>query len=55
MLDAPPSAGQVARVKISQSSDYDLVGDVVALDAERAPSPKRTTLRVLPSDNRALR
>jgi ribosomal protein S12 methylthiotransferase len=55
MLDTPPSAGQIARVKISQSSDYDLVGEVVALDAERAPSPKRTTLRVLPSDNRALR
>lgn len=39
--------GEVRRVRISQASDYDLVGEIV--DADRpAPKPKRRALRVVP-------
>lgn len=40
--------GEFRRVRISQASDYDLVGELLG-DAEQ-PSPRRVSLRVLPSN-----
>ena len=59
MLDAPLSAGQMVRVAITQSSDYDLAGEVLGVVASgpsesRQADPRRVTLRVLSSDNRSL-
>jgi ribosomal protein S12 methylthiotransferase len=53
MLDAPLEAGDLVQVRISQSSDYDLAGDV--LDVRRkagGENDRRVSLRVLASDNR---
>jgi len=36
-LAKPPRPGQLLEVEITQAGDYDLVGEVVALDAEAAP------------------
>jgi ribosomal protein S12 methylthiotransferase len=38
-------AGEMRRVRITQASDWDLVGDL--LDAPGAPAPKRVSLKVL--------
>ncbi|MEQ9325200.1 MAG: TRAM domain-containing protein, partial [Polyangiaceae bacterium] len=59
MVDAPLSAGQMVRVAITQSSDYDLAGEVLGVVASgpsesRQADPRRVTLRVLSSDNRSL-
>lgn len=58
-LERIPRPGELIRVHITQSSDYDLAGDVVALDqttleARVPPPPKRVQLRVVGSDNRRL-
>jgi ribosomal protein S12 methylthiotransferase len=39
--------GQIRRVKISQASDYDLVGDVIDSSPARAAQKKRVALRVI--------
>lgn len=57
MLDAPLSAGQLVEVAITQSSDYDLAGEVLrVVDAAevQATGSRRVSLRVLSSDNRTL-
>jgi ribosomal protein S12 methylthiotransferase len=41
--------GQIRRVKISQASDYDLVGDVIDGDMKRPPKKKRVSLNVIGS------
>jgi ribosomal protein S12 methylthiotransferase len=50
-------AGEMRRVQISQASDYDLVGELLAdaSPARRAPKPKpaRVSLKVLPSREHA--
>ncbi len=56
LSDGEAHPGQMRRVRISQASDYDVVGEL--LDDGDAPEPPRTTkgpirLRVLPSDGRA--
>lgn len=47
--------GELRRVRISQSSDYDLVGELI--DDDRltitAPSPKRVRLQILQTDGRS--
>jgi ribosomal protein S12 methylthiotransferase len=58
MLEVQPKAGDIVRVHISQSSDYDLAGEVIAVEGEHKPrhaSSKRVSLHVLPSDNRHMR
>jgi len=42
-------------VQITQAADYDLAGEVVALDDTAHASEARVSLRVLPSDNRIVR
>ena len=42
-------AGQMRRVRITQASDYDLVGDVIDGDVDTAPPKKRVSLKVLGS------
>ena len=56
MLEAPLSAGQMVEVAVTQSSDYDLAGEVLGLvgDAPQGTGPRRVSLRVLSSDNRSL-
>ncbi len=54
-----PGCGEFVEVKVTQSSDYDVAGDVVSLEdcPPLGPAPAisgRTVLKVLPSDNRAL-
>ena len=49
----------MVRVAITQSSDYDLAGEVLGVVASgpsesRQADPRRVTLRVLSSDNRSL-
>jgi ribosomal protein S12 methylthiotransferase len=57
-LDRTPRPGEFVLVRISQSSDYDLVGEVVALElntplaARHDPERRRVQLHVLGSDNR---
>lgn len=57
MLEAPLEAGQMVEVAITQSSDYDLAGEVLRA-VHAAPSDdvgtRRISLRVLSSDNRSL-
>ena len=57
MLEAPLEAGQMVEVAITQSSDYDLAGEVLCA-VHAAPSDdvgtRRISLRVLSSDNRSL-
>ena len=55
MLDTQPRPGQLAQVQITQAADYDLAGEVVALDDTAHASEARVSLRVLPSDNRIVR
>ena len=54
MLDALPKPGQLIRVRVTQASDYDLAGEVIALEPDNAlqAREKRVSLRVLPSDGR---
>jgi ribosomal protein S12 methylthiotransferase len=53
-LERVPRPGEIVRVQVTQSSDYDLAGDVVALE-DAAPRPaRRVHLRVLAADQRAL-
>lgn len=66
-LDRIPKPGELVRVRVTQSSDYDLAGDVVALEEDglepRMPvgtsdaegAPRRIALKVLGSDNRRIR
>ncbi len=60
-LDRIPKPGELIRVRITQSSDYDLAGDVVGLEDHRfeesrpAPAAKRIALKVVSSDNRRIR
>ena len=54
-----PAPGEFVEVKVTQSSDYDVAGDVVSLEDSPPLSPAptisgRTVLKVLPSDNRVL-
>jgi ribosomal protein S12 methylthiotransferase len=54
-----PAPGEFVEVKVTQSSDYDVAGDVVSLEDSPPLSPAptlsgRTMLKVLPSDNRVL-
>jgi ribosomal protein S12 methylthiotransferase len=49
-----PQPGELVGVRITQSSDYDLAGDVVRIDEVAAAPAARVRLRVLPSDNREL-
>jgi ribosomal protein S12 methylthiotransferase len=55
-LQRLPRAGELVRAAITQSSDYDLVGEVAGLSDERSPEPpsRRVSLKVLASDNRNL-
>ncbi len=55
MLEAQPEPGRLVTVRVEQASDYDLAGQVIAAPAGEARSGRRVSLRVLPSDNRALR
>ena len=55
MLDAVPKPGQLITVRVEQASDYDLAGQVIAAAASEPLMGRRVSLRVLPSDNRALR
>ena len=46
-------AGDMHKVRITQASDYDLVGDVVEDESMRPPPParkKRVALKVLPAN-----
>jgi ribosomal protein S12 methylthiotransferase len=59
-LERIPKPGELIRVRITQSSDYDLAGDVIALEEHqleaRAAGPSaRITLKVLSADNRRIR
>jgi ribosomal protein S12 methylthiotransferase len=55
LLERPPRAGEIIRVRVTQASDYDVAGDVIALEeAPRDEVRRRVSLRVLPSDQRAL-
>ncbi len=49
-----PRAGEIVEVRITQASDYDLAGEVVAMEQAGKAVPRRTSLRVLPTDNRRL-
>ncbi len=58
-LDRVPRPGEIVRVRVTQASEYDLAGDVIALEP-RGPvatptAPNRVSLRVLGSDNRLVR
>ena len=44
---AEVAPGQIRRVKISQASDYDLVGEVIDRAPSRAAEKKRVTLKVI--------
>ena len=53
-LPRPVQPGDMVSVTITQSSDYDLAGDVVRIDEVAAAPSARVRLRVLSSDNREL-
>ena len=55
MLDRPLKAGDRVEVAITQSSDYDLAGDVLRILPDDASAARRVSLRVVSSDNRTLR
>ena len=47
--------GEMRRVRISQASDYDLVGELLDADAVHLapPAPKRVRLQILQTDGRS--
>jgi ribosomal protein S12 methylthiotransferase len=60
LSDGAPVAGTMVRARITQASDYDLVGEVLAdgaaprgPEAVASPGSRRVRLRVLPTDGRA--
>jgi ribosomal protein S12 methylthiotransferase len=48
-----PRPGEMVRVRVRQASDYDLVGELVALEPEARRAAQPVRLRVLRSDGRA--
>ena len=54
-LPRPPRAGEMLKVRITQSSDFDLAGEVIGEGTTAAHAPNAVRLTVLGADNRAVR
>jgi ribosomal protein S12 methylthiotransferase len=53
-LERVPRPGELVRVRVTQSSDYDLAGDVIELESSEPARATRVRLKVLASDHRAV-